>query len=115
MTNLSNERIIRIAVIDDDEDDYFFISDYIKAIDRKRFVTDWFKDYDSAIRHLRERSHHLYFVDYFLGRKTGLDLLKEANAMNFDKPIVLLTGFGSKDIDVRAMELCATDYLVKSE
>ncbi|HEV7783640.1 MAG TPA: ATP-binding protein [Chitinophagaceae bacterium] len=115
MTNLSTGELIRIAVIDDDEDDYLFISDFIKAIDGKRFTTDWFRDYESAIADIRTRSHHLYFVDYFLGNKTGLDLLKEATAMNFDRPIVLLTGFGSKDIDVRAMECGATDYLIKSE
>jgi len=115
MTNLPNGELIRIAVIDDDEDDFLFISDYIKAIDGKKFTTDWFRDYDSAIADIRNRSHHLYFVDYFLGNKTGLDLLKEAAAMNFDRPIVLLTGFGSKDIDVKAMESGATDYLVKSE
>jgi two-component system, sporulation sensor kinase E len=63
MTNLSNGELIRIAVIDDDEDDYMFISDFIKAIDEKRFTTDWFKDYDSAITDLRNKSHHLYFVD----------------------------------------------------
>jgi PAS domain S-box-containing protein len=115
MTNLSSGELIRIAVIDDDEDDYMFISDYIKAIDGKRFTTDWFKDYESAIADIKKRGHHLYFVDYFLGNKTGLDLLKEASAMKFDRPIVLLTGFGSKDIDIKAMECGATDYLVKSE
>jgi PAS domain S-box-containing protein len=64
---------------------------------------------------IRAKGHHLYFVDYFLGSKTGLDLLKEASTLNLDRPIILLTGFGSKDIDIKAMESGATDYLVKSE
>lgn len=106
---------IKIAVIDDDEDDFLFISDFIKAIDEKRFLTEWFRDYDSAIAAIRGRTHHLFFVDYFLGKKTGLDLLKEAALLQVDRPIVLLTGFGSKDIDIRAMESGATDYLIKSE
>lgn len=106
---------IKIAVIDDDEDDYFFISDFIKEIEGKKFVIDWFRDFDSAIQDIRNKSHHLYFVDYFLGSKTGLDLLNEAAALKFDRPIILLTGFGSKDIDIKAMESGATDYLVKSE
>lgn len=106
---------IRIAIIDDDEDDYFFISDYIKNIEGRKFVTSWFRDFDSAMQDIRTKGHHLYFVDYFLGSKTGLDLLKEASSLKFDRPIVLLTGFGSKDIDVKAMESGATDYLIKSE
>src|SRR5687767_15471257 len=88
---------IRIAIIDDDEDDYFFISDYIKNIEGRKFTTSWFRDFDSAMQDIRVKGHHLYFVDYFLGSKTGLDLLKETSSLKFDRPIVLLTGFGSKD------------------
>lgn len=106
---------IRVAVIDDDEDDFLIISDYIHAINRKQFTIDWFKDYATAIEKIRNREYQIYFVDYFLGSKTGLDLLKEAMALKCDRPIVLLTGFGSKDIDIRAMQSGATDYLVKSE
>lgn len=111
---LSGEKI-RIAIIDDDEDDFFLISDFIKNIDGKQFIIDWFKDYESGLQTIRSKSYHLYFVDYFLGMKTGLDLLQEAAGMKFNQPIVLLTGFGSRDIDIRAMESGATDYLVKSE
>jgi len=106
---------IRIAIIDDDEDDFIIISDYIKAIGGKKFTVDWYRDYPSAIEQLQARSYHLYFVDYFLGSKTGLDVLKEASALKVDRPIILLTGFGSRAIDVIAMESGATDYLVKSE
>jgi PAS domain S-box-containing protein len=106
---------IRIAVIDDDEDDFFIIQEYIHAINRKQFKIDWYSDYSTAIEKIRNRDYHLYFVDYFLGSKTGLDLLKEAAALKNDRPIVLLTGFGSKDIDVSAMQSGATDYLIKSE
>ncbi len=106
---------IRVAIIDDDEDDFFIISDYIRAINKKQFVIDWFKDYATAIEKIRNREYQIYFVDYFLGSKTGLDLLKEAMALKCDRPIVLLTGFGSKDIDISAMQSGATDYLVKSE
>ena len=110
-----NSEEIRIAVIDDDEDDYFIISEYIRNIDGIKFTIDWFKDYSIAMEKIRAKSYDLYFVDYFLGSKTGLDLLKEAASLNVDKPIVLLTGFGSKAIDISAMEYGATDYLVKSE
>lgn len=106
---------IRIAVIDDDEDDFFIIKDYIHSINGNQFVIDWFRDFDEAIEILRRQDYQLYFVDYYLGSKTGLDLLKIAADMKVDRPIVLLTGYGSKDIDVNAMLSGATDYLVKSE
>jgi len=57
----------------------------------------------------------LYFVDYRLGVKTGLDLLKDAINANCDEPIVLLTGKGNYKVDMEAMQAGAVDYLVKTE
>ncbi|MEJ8843812.1 ATP-binding protein [Lacibacter sp. H375] len=106
---------IRIAIVDDDQDDYYIINDYISDIDGKDFIVHWYKDYSTALQKIRERDYHLYFIDYRLGSQTGLDLLHEATAMGCDEPIVLLTGNGNKAIDIMAMESGATDYLVKSE
>ena len=112
---MTNGDKIRIAIIEDDEDDFFIISDYIHSIEGREFQIDWYKDYQSAIGVIRANAYDLYFVDYFLGSRTGLDLLREAASIKFDKPIVLLTGFGSKEIDISAMQSGATDYLAKSE
>jgi PAS domain S-box-containing protein len=105
----------KIAVIEDDEDDYLIIRDYISDIEGRSFVVDWFQDYNSAIKAIKNKEYQLYFVDYFLGHKTGLDLLDDAAAMNCDEPIILLTGLGNKAIDIKAMERGATDYLVKND
>jgi len=105
----------RIAVIDDDEDDYFIIAWYIKAIEGDKYTINWCNNYNDAIKNIKARSYDLYFVDYRLGNQTGLDLLKEASRLENDAPFVLLTGKGSKAIDIEAMENGATDYLIKSD
>jgi len=106
---------IRIGVIDDDEDDFFIIKDYICEIENVNLVIDWLDSYQSAIDKIRQGAYHLYFLDYRLGNETGLELLQEAMAIPCDCPIVLLTGKGNKAIDIKAMQCGATDYLVKSE
>lgn len=111
---LTHEQI-KILVIDDDEDDYFIISDYIKEIDPAKFEIEWCKNYKSAVEQFKKPSHDLYFVDYRLGNETGLELLKEAIRLKCDDPIILLTGKGNKAIDIEAMKAGATDYLIKSE
>ena len=58
---------------------------------------------------------HIYLVDYRLGAKTGLDLIKDAIKNGCEEPIILLTGKGNKEVDVLAMEAGAADYLVKAE
>ena len=105
----------KIAVIEDDEDDYLIIRDYISDFEGRSFIVDWFQDYNSAIEAMKNKEYHLYFVDYFLGHKTGLDLLDAAAEMNCNEPIILLTGLGNKAIDIKAMERGATDYLVKND
>lgn len=106
---------VRIAVVDDDEDDFFIISDYIKDIEGANLVVEWISNYQTAIEKIKAAAYHLYFVDYRLGNETGLELLQEVAAMQLDQPIVLLTGKGNKSIDIRAMQSGATDYLVKSD
>jgi DNA-binding response OmpR family regulator len=107
--------LIKIAVVDDDQDDYLIISDYIKAIEDTNLQVDWCKDYQTAIEKIKQKHYDLYLVDYRLGNQTGLDLLEESNAIGSDAPIVLLTGKGNRTIDIKAMQSGATDYLVKAD
>ncbi|HEY2720202.1 MAG TPA: ATP-binding protein [Chitinophagaceae bacterium] len=106
---------IRIAIVDDDEDDFFIIKDYIKAIEGGNFVIDWLNEYKIALDKIGNKVYDIYFVDFRLGNETGLDLLQEALNLRCDRPIVLLTGKGNKTIDIKAMQTGATDYLVKSD
>ncbi|MBD0377973.1 MAG: response regulator, partial [Flavisolibacter sp.] len=105
----------RILVIDDDEDDFFILSDYLKQIEEYQLKVDWCYKFNEAVQHVRDRAYDLYFVDYRLGAKTGLDFLREAVQLGCEEPIVLLTGKGNKKIDIEAMQTGATDYLVKTE
>lgn len=108
-------RELKIAIIDDDEDDYFIIADYIREIEGKKFTIDWYNDYRIAIDKIKAKAYDIYFVDYRLGNKTGLELLQEASRLECDAPIVILTGKGNKAIDIAAMKSGATDYLIKAE
>jgi PAS domain S-box-containing protein len=112
---MPNRNLTRIAIIEDDEDDFLIIRDYITDIEGKNFAIDWISDYNAALDAIRNKAYHLYFVDYFLGHKTGLDLLETAAQLHCDVPIILLTGLGNKAIDIKAMESGATDYLVKAD
>ena len=102
-------------IIDDDEDDFFILSEYIKKIPGYQFQVDWIFLYNEALQSLCDAKYDLYFVDYRLGIQTGLDLLKEAMSKNCEEPVILLSGKGNQQIDREAMEAGAIDYLVKSE
>ncbi len=107
--------LVRILIIDDDHDDFLIISDYLKSIDPNRFEINWCYQYQDAVREISRQAHNVYFVDYRLGAKTGLDLLRDAEALKCEEPIILLTGYGNPEVDKEAMRIGAMDYLVKSE
>src|SRR3954464_11371312 len=106
---------VKVLIIDDDEDDFFITSEYLKQIQEYDLQLDWCYRYNDAIMHLQSRGYDMYFVDYRLGAKTGLDFLKEAVRFGCEEPIVLLTGKGNKDVDIEAMQMGATDYLIKTD
>ncbi|HEV2480901.1 MAG TPA: ATP-binding protein [Puia sp.] len=105
----------RILIVEDDQDDFLIIEACIKDIPDKQFRIDWCYNYDEAIQRIGKRIYDVYFVDYLLGEKTGLELVREAIAMGTEEPLVLLTGIGNRQVDVQAMNIGAVDFLVKSE
>jgi PAS domain S-box-containing protein len=106
---------VRILIVDDDEDDFFITSEYLRQIEEYKLSIDWCYRFNDAIEHLNSGGYDMYFVDYRLGAKTGLDFLKEAIRLGSEEPIVLLTGKGNKSVDIEAMQMGATDYLIKTE
>jgi PAS domain S-box-containing protein len=105
----------RILIVDDDEDDFIITSDLIRSIPSSGFSINWCYSYKDALAQMKDRRSDIYFIDYRLGAKTGLDLLKEAIAAGCEEPVILLTGKGNHDVDMEAMRVGAMDYLVKGE
>lgn len=106
---------IRILLVDDDQDDFLLTKDYLTDIPHQQFAIEWAFRYEDALSKITECQHDVYFFDFLLGGKTGLDLLKAAIEAGCHQPIILLTGKGDRRIDEQAMRLGAADYLVKSE
>lgn len=105
----------KILIVDDDEDDFIITGEYIKSIPDNSFKIEWCKNYNDGLKRLLAGEYDLYFVDYRLGAKSGVDFLKEAMQHNCEEPIVLLTGKGNYDVDIQAMQYGAVDYLIKTE
>src|SRR5580692_1316606 len=114
---MSADKILptRILVVEDDEDDFLIIKACLQAIKNKEFLIDWCYAYDEALDHFARSHYDLYFVDYLLGERTGLELLGDAMDLGCEEPVILLTGVGRRELDTQALNIGAVDYLVKSE
>ena len=106
---------VRVLLIDDDEEDYVLTRYIFDEFKDNQFRLEWLDNFRDGLRAVGEDRHDIYLVDYRLGERTGLDLLREANRAGCTAPIILLTGQGDKEIDFQAMQAGAADYLVKGE
>src|ERR1017187_8545765 len=95
---------VKVLLVDDDEDDYIITRDLIARIGDRRYRLDWGNNYDDALAAVRRGEHDLCLLDYRLGVRTGLELLHESKAFIVRPPMILLTGQGDHEIDIKAME-----------
>ena len=106
---------IRVLLIDDDEDDYVLTRELFSLVKVGKYALDWASSYEEGLEVAGRREHHVCLVDYRLGERSGVELIREARKSRLTTPMILLTGQGDHDVDVEAMEAGATDYLVKDE
>jgi two-component system, cell cycle sensor histidine kinase and response regulator CckA len=109
-----NVEPVKVLLVDDDEDDYLITRDLMSQIRDRRHHLDWVNNYSEGLNAVSRAEHDLCLLDYRLGERTGLELLRESRSFNFSPPIILLTGQGDQEIDLEAMKAGAADYLVKS-
>ena len=110
-----DSKLIRVLLVDDDEDDYLLTSDLFSEIKRASYQVDWASTYEEALKIIGRNHHDVCLIDYRLGQFSGLDLIKNALKSGFKAPMILLTGQGDSEVDMEAMQAGAMDYLVKGQ
>jgi PAS domain S-box-containing protein len=105
----------KILLIEDDRDDYILTRSLLADARGTEFELDWVSSYDQALKELATPHWDAVLVDYMLGAKSGLDLVREPVSKQSQIPFILLTGKGNYEVDIEAMEAGVTDYLVKGE
>ncbi|MGI9449152.1 MAG: EAL domain-containing protein [Geminicoccaceae bacterium] len=106
---------MRVLLIDDDEDDYLLTRELLAEVFGRHLKLDWINNWQHALEAVFEARHDIVIVDYRLGERNGLELVREAVHLGCGVPFIVLTGEGNREIDLEAMRAGATDYLVKGE
>jgi signal transduction histidine kinase len=107
--------VIRVLLIDDDEDDFIITRDLLSDIKEIQYELDWVGNFEDGLEIIKKELHHVYLIDYYLGVKDGLQLIQQALVNGIKKPFIMLTGQGNRELDFKAMQLGAADYLVKGQ
>jgi two-component system, cell cycle sensor histidine kinase and response regulator CckA len=105
---------VKVLLVDDDDDDYVLIHQMLKDIRDREYQVEWANSYKAALHRLAVDEVDIVLVDYDLGERDGLELIREAVAMGVKAPIIMVTGRGRYELDMQAMENGAADYLSKN-
>ena len=104
----------RILLIDDDRLQFRLTQAHFENFET-RYALDWAETYEDGLAKLLSGDYAACLLDYQLGERDGLQLIREAVARDCRTPIVFLTAEAAHRIDLEAMNAGALDYLVKGE
>jgi signal transduction histidine kinase len=103
-----------ILLIEDDEDDYVIIVELLSKVGDTRYHLQWIRSFDEAMDKAFNEKFDACLLDYRLGIRDGLAILKKLKEESFNGPVIMMTGQGSRVLDVDAMNLGADDYIEKA-
>ena len=106
---------LRVLLIEDDEEDYDFIRTLLSDSSPYGVRLDWANSYESGLAALSQISYDACLLDFALGDRTGIELLSEAREKGASAAVIFITGHEGDGIDLKALNVGATDYLVKGE
>ncbi len=104
---------LRVLLVEDDEEDFMLTRDLLDDITVFECALQWAGSYAAAKEALSAKTFDVCLIDYRLGERTGLDLLRETIGEGCRTPMILLTGQDDRAVDLEAMKAGAADYLIK--
>ncbi len=107
--------LIRVLLIEDDEDDVFILKDYLSEIETYHFEVSWEPNLAKVREKMLSGNYDIFMIDYLLGSENGLDFMKFIHDKGILTPAIILTGKGDIKIDTDASRYGASDYLIKRE
>jgi signal transduction histidine kinase/HPt (histidine-containing phosphotransfer) domain-containing protein/BarA-like signal transduction histidine kinase len=107
-----SQQPLRLLLIDDDEDSQVLTS-WLLSQTGVNPELEWASSFEAGLATLRQKRHDICLLDYRLGARDGLELLRQAVGEGCGIPFIMLTGQDDHEIDLQAMKAGAADYLVK--
>ncbi|MGA2017830.1 MAG: diguanylate cyclase [Opitutaceae bacterium] len=105
----------KVLVIDDDRMQFRLVQANFKNFKRGSYELEWCETFEKGLDRLMTGEFAVCLLDFRLGERDGLQLIREAVENGCRTPIVFLTAEASESVDIQAMEAGALDYLVKGE
>ena len=105
----ASRRSVRVLAVDDDPQDLRYVRDVLSGAGYAPVVT---ADPGDALRLMAEERPHLVLLDMVLPGADGIELMHDILTAA-DVPIIFLSRYGQDETVARALDMGASDYVVK--
>ncbi len=99
-----------ILLVDDDEKILFAFQQALRADGHTTVIAH---DGEEALARIAERRPAMVFMDITMPKVDGLETLRRIKGDDPTLPVILITGFGTMETAITAMQLGAFEYLTK--
>ncbi|GAA3957623.1 GGDEF domain-containing response regulator [Allohahella marinimesophila] len=106
---------ISVLVVDDDFQDFILVNEALHASNNSNFRVEHSSSFEAARELILQDLFDVYLVDYVLDKGDGAELINAAVEARIDKPMIVLTGANTLEMDQRMIGIGAADFLPKSE
>ncbi len=100
---------VRVLAVDDDPQALRYVRD---ALDRAGYAAIVTGNPEDVPRLMEEESPHLVLLDLMLHGNDGFEVMKDI-LKSEDVPVIFLSMYGQDDVVARALDMGASDYVVK--
>src|SRR5689334_531236 len=100
---LMRQTMRKILLIDDDRLQFRVTQAHFKNFQGDHYQLDWAASYEEGLDKLLFGDYAACLLDYQLGERDGLQLIREAVARGCRTPIVFLTAETAQRVDIEAM------------
>ena len=100
-----------VLIVDDEKEQRSLILNFLKL--RYDCTFEEAEDGNGAVDFVKSNPCDLMLLDIRMPKKGGMDVIKEAKEIKPDMDIIIVSGYISDDVVGEAMELGATDFVVK--
>ncbi|MBN2060770.1 MAG: sigma-54-dependent Fis family transcriptional regulator [Deltaproteobacteria bacterium] len=101
---------LNIIIVEDESPQRKMLGDFLN---NEGHGTVEAEDGEKAINLIRTMPLDLAIIDYRMPGATGLEVLREAKALNPELDIIIITAYGTIETAVEAMKAGAVDYITK--
>ena len=101
---------IRVLIVDDEEELALTIAERLEI---RGIKAQTISDGDLVLNLIKTDTPDVVVLDVMMPGIGGLEILKQIKSFDQNIPVILLTGYGSKERSIEGMNLGAFDYVLK--